>query len=226
MPEPVAYRQIQFRLPPGACELLLVRHGESEAAVENEPFELVEGHGDPALAPEGRAQAELVGERLASEPIDAIYVSNLRRTAQTAAPLAARLGLAPIVDRDLREVHLGEWERGLFRKKVMERDPVAIRMAEEQRWDVIPGAEPADQFTARARAAVERIAAAHADQCVAVFAHGGIIGELLSQATGATGFAFTPDNASVSQLVVTPERWVVRRFNDTAHLGVGLVTAR
>ena len=226
MPEPVVYRQIQFRLPPGATELILVRHGESEAAVEGEPFELVEGHGDPALASDGIAQAELVGERLASEPINAIYVSNLKRTSQTAAPLAGRLGITPIVDRDLREVHLGEWESGLFRKKVIERDPVALRMAEEQRWDVIPGAEPAEDFARRTRAAVERITTAHPDQCVAVFAHGGIIGEMLAQATGATGFAFTPDNASISQLIVTPQRWVVRRFNDTAHLGLGLATAR
>lgn len=226
MPEPAAYRQIQFRLPAGATELILVRHGESQAAIEGEPFELVEGHGDPALAPEGRAQAELVGERLASEPIDAIYVSNLQRTSQTAAPLVHRLGLTPVVDRDLREVHLGEWESGLFRKKVIERDPVAVRMSEEQRWDVIPGAEPQEQFAARARAAVERIAAAHPDQRVAVFAHGGIIGEMLCQATGARGFTFTPDNASVSQLIVTAERWVVRRFNDTTHLGLGLVTPR
>jgi len=226
VPEPTAYRQIQARVPPGATELILVRHGESEAAIEDAPFELVEGHGDPALAPEGRAQAELVGERLASEPIDAIYVSNLKRTSQTAAPLAQRLGITPVVDRDLREVYLGEWESGLFRKKVIERDPIAVRMSEEQRWDVIPGAEPAEQFTARTRAVVERIAAAHPDERVAVFAHGGIIGEMLCLATGAKGFAFTPDNASISQIVITPERWVARRFNDTAHLGVGLVTAR
>ena len=39
MPEPVVHRQIQFRMPPGAVELILVRHGESEAAIEGEPFE-------------------------------------------------------------------------------------------------------------------------------------------------------------------------------------------
>jgi probable phosphoglycerate mutase len=123
-------------------------------------------------------------------------------------------------------VYLGEWESGLFRKKVVERDPIAVRMSEEQRWDVIPGAEPSDQFAARTRAVVERIASAHADQRVAVFAHGGIIGEMLCLASGATGFAFTPDNASISQLIVTPLRWGVRRFNDTTHLGLGLVTPR
>ena len=126
----------------------------------------------------------------------------------------------------MREVYLGEWEDGTFRKKVMERDPIAVRMSEEQRWDVIPGAEPQADFSARTRAVIERIAAAHPDQRVAVFAHGGIIGEMLSQATGSKAFAFTSDNTGISQLVITPERWIVRRFNDTAHLGVGLTTSR
>src|SRR6185503_2012778 len=111
----------------------------------------------------GLEQAERVGGRLANERIDAIYVSNLVRTHQTAAPLARRLGLTPIEDRDLREVFLGEWESGIFRKKVVERDPIAVRMIEEQRWDVIPGAEPKEDFARRTRAVVERIAQAHPD---------------------------------------------------------------
>ena len=73
---------------------------------------------------------------------------------------------------------------------------------------------------------VERIAAAHPDQRVAVFAHGAIIGEMLSQATGANGFAYTSDNTGISQLVVTPDRWILRRFNDTAHLDGGRATRR
>ena len=58
------FRQSRFTTPPGACELVLVRHGESEPLVEGNPFPLVDGHGDPELAPEGRAQAERVGERV------------------------------------------------------------------------------------------------------------------------------------------------------------------
>ena len=58
------YRQPRFARPPGATEILLVRHGESRAATEDDPFPLVDGHGDPELHPAGRQQAERVGERL------------------------------------------------------------------------------------------------------------------------------------------------------------------
>lgn len=216
------YRQHRFHRPPGATELLLVRHGESEAAVPGRPFPMVDGHGDPALAPEGLEQAELVAERLADQAVDAIYVTTLRRTAQTAAPLATRLGIEPIVEPGLREVNLGEWEGGLFRQKVAEGDPAVVRMIAEERWDAIPGAEPAEAFAARVREAVGRIVAAHPDQRVAVFSHGGVIGEVLAQAARSRPFAFVGvDNGSISHLVVHGDRWLVRRVNDTAHLPGG-----
>ena len=217
--EPTAYRQFRFTLPPGGTDLLLVRHGESAPARADQPFPLVDGHGDPPLAPDGEREAELVGDRLAIEPIDAIYVSGLRRTVQTGAPLAKRLDLTPKVEPGLREVRLGEWEGGLFRIKVAKGDDLAVRMFTTQRWDVIPGAESTEDLAARVRAAIERIVAAHPDQRVAVFTHGGVIGQIVSMATGAAPFAFIDaDNASITQLVVIGDRWIVRRFNDTAHL--------
>jgi probable phosphoglycerate mutase len=217
---------MRFQPPPGATEVLLVRHGESEPAIEGQDFELVEGQGNPALSPEGREQAELVCRRLADERIDAIYVSSLRRTAQTAEPLAHRLSMSPVVDPDVREVFLGDWEGGLFRQKIVEQDPVAVRMRQEQRWDVIPGAEPAADFARRVRAAMERIAAAHPDQRVVVFSHGGTIAEVLALASHSQPFAFAgADNASISQVVISDERWAIRRFNDTAHLGAGFSTS-
>ena len=61
---------------------------------------------------------------------------------------------------------------------------------------------------------------------MAVVSHGGVIGQVLAQASGAGTFAFSgSDNAAVSQLVVTDDRWVIRRYNDTAHLGLAFTTA-
>ena len=219
-------RQLRFARPAGAAELLLVRHGESAAAVEGQPFPLVDGQGDPPLHEEGQRQAQLVADRLENENVTAIYVSTLQRTAQTAAPLAARLGITPVVEADIREVHLGEWEGGIFRKHVLEGHPLAVKMRTEQRWDVIPGAEPADAFRQRLRRGITTIASAHPDETVAVFSHGAAMGEIIAIATGGRAFAFGgSDNASISQLIVLGDQWMLRRFNDTAHLQLALSTA-
>jgi probable phosphoglycerate mutase len=213
------YRQGSLPVPPGALDLLLVRHGQSEAFSEDAPFPLTGGHGDPPLSARGRQQAERVGDRLAGAGLDAIYVTTLCRTVQTAAPLAERLGLTPRVEAGLREVFLGEWEGGLYRKMVAENHPVARRMFAEERWDVIPGAESLVAFDGRLRAAIARLEAAHRGQRVAAFTHGGVIGQVLALASRSRPFAFnTADNASISRLLITPERWWVRGFNDTAHL--------
>jgi probable phosphoglycerate mutase len=218
-PDAAGYRQHRFVPPPGATDLLLIRHGESQKAYLDQPFPLLDGHADPELAPTGLDQAERVAARLAAGHIDAIYTSGLRRTNQTAAPLAARLGLIPRLEPGLREVRLGIWEGGLFRIRVAEHHPIARRMWEQERWDVIPDAEPADDFAARLRAAIGRLAAAHPDQRLAVVVHGGVIGQILALATGSRRFAFIgADNGSISRLIVDGGQWIVGGFNDTAHL--------
>jgi probable phosphoglycerate mutase len=213
------YRQFRFQRPPGSTELVLVRHGESAPARFDRPYPYRDGHGDPELAPQGREQARKLADRFQHDHFDAIYVTTLRRTAETAAPLAERLGLVPKVEPDLREVHLGEWEGGLLRKHVAEGHPLVAEMNRKQRWDVIPGAETPEHLAERVGAGIRRIAAAHPDQRVLVVAHGGVIGQVLAMATGSEPFAFTgADNASVSRLVVAGEQWFLRGYNDTSHL--------
>jgi probable phosphoglycerate mutase len=222
------FPQSRFSPPPGATEILLVRHGESAPHVEGESFDLVDGHGDPPLAPGGWEQAKLAAQRLidTGERIAAVYVTTLQRTHQTAEPLLEYLEIEPTVIADLREVFLGDWEGGEFRKRVADADPIAQRMYVEQRWDVIPGAEPAHQFENRVRRGIERIATDHPDELVVAVVHGGVIGQIMNIATGSIGFAFTgSDNASISHIVVDGDRWVVRCWNDTSHLSPTFSTA-
>jgi probable phosphoglycerate mutase len=204
---------------PGATTVLLVRHGESAPAHPDRPFPLVDGHGDPPLDPVGHEQAKRLADRLAGEHIDAIYVTTLIRTLQTAAPLAERLGLEPVVEPDLREVYLGEWEGGEFRMRAAAGDPVFEQIFVQQRWDVIPGAEALEDFDRRCARGLARIVAAHPDGRVMVVVHGGVIGQLLHQVTGSSRFAFSgADNASISEIVVHERSTVLRRYNDAAHL--------
>jgi 2,3-bisphosphoglycerate-dependent phosphoglycerate mutase len=212
-------RQIKFAPPPGATQVVLVRHGESAPHRPGQLFALVDGHGDPPLSELGQWQAERVGERLAHEDIAAIYVSTLVRTHETAAPLATHLGLEPIVEHDLREVFLGDWEGGLYREKALEGHPAFRTMQLEERWDAIPGGESNESLTTRTVGALERIHQNHPDQMVAVVVHGGVIGALLAHAARSRPFAFAgADNGSIHHLVMTEQRWIVRRYNDTGHL--------
>ncbi len=212
--------QQQYAPPPDATELVLVRHGASAAAIAGAPFPLFEGQGNPELAPQGRAQAERVAARLAAESFTALFVSPFARTVQTAEPIAAACGLEPVTIRELREVHTGELEGGAFRIAVAEGDPRIARLFAEERWDVIPGAEPMEAFADRVRSAAAAVVRAAGSGAAVVVTHGAFIAELCRQAAGSRRFAFiTVDNASITRLVVLGDgRQILRSFNDTAHL--------
>jgi 2,3-bisphosphoglycerate-dependent phosphoglycerate mutase len=84
--------------------LWLVRHGESTW----NRLGLAQGHCDQArLTRRGLRQAWAVAAELRGRPIGALYSSDLRRALQTAAPLAAALGLPVSRDARLRERCLG-----------------------------------------------------------------------------------------------------------------------
>ena len=160
----MTYRQSGFPAIPGAVDIMLISHGESQQYTPGVPFPWRAGMAIPRSHRAATSRPNCSPDRLASAPIDAIYVTSLCRTAQTAAPLAERLGLTPVVEPDLREVHLGEWEGGEYRQRVAEHDPLVMEAFARERWDVIPGAESPAGVSARVRGAIGRIARAHREQ--------------------------------------------------------------
>jgi probable phosphoglycerate mutase len=129
------------------------------------------------------------------------------------------LGLDVAIERDLREIYLGEWEGGLLRQKAAENHPTYQKMLLEERWDAIPGAETNEEFGDRCLGALEKIAARHLGELVLCAVHGGVIGSALARIAESRPFAFVgADNCSISQIIWTESQWTIRRFNDSSHL--------
>ena len=212
--------QKRHTLPSDAREIILVRHGSSDASkAEKSTFDN-RVLADSPLMPQGHEQAQALAERLRHEPISRIFITQLKRTRQTAAPLASLLGIDPIVVAELREAHLGDYEHD-FPARSAAGDPLIKRMLVEETWDMIPNAEPVAAFRARVRAGIDSILAQLEPGAVAAaFTHGGTIGEICRQASGCRPMAFIgAENGSVSRLVVYGDRrWSVRCFNDVSHL--------
>ncbi|WP_157850907.1 histidine phosphatase family protein [Mycolicibacterium obuense] len=204
-------------------EVVLVRHGSSATSADTP---MLAGHSDPNLSAQGEVQAgilaEVLGRRDPSRTV--LFVTPLRRTAQTAEPTAAVLGATPTVLGELREVCLGTFEGLEFEKRSQAGDPLLQRVFDEQRWDVLPGAESMAAFTQRVSAGMAMVLnGVPALSTAIVFTHGGVIAEACRQVTGSQPFAFVAvENGSLTRFTVEAGgRWRLRSFNDTAHLTVG-----
>lgn len=88
-------------------KLYLIRHGQTSSNTTHALDTAFPGAG---LTDIGREQAEGLVKRLDGVRIDAIGTSDLVRTGETAAPLAAARGIEPSVDERLREARAGDLE--------------------------------------------------------------------------------------------------------------------
>ena len=95
----------RLRRPLTRVRVWLLRHGASTT-----PAGVTIGAGDPPLSDAGRAEAERLTRSLAARPLVAVWSSDLRRAAATAAIVAAPHGLAVATTRALRELDFGAWE--------------------------------------------------------------------------------------------------------------------
>ena len=198
----------------GTTELLLIRHGRSADVVPGS----AESE-DPPLHERGVQQAAALAERLASKSIAAIYASNMRRAVETALPLAEPRGLAVEQVPDLREVFLGDWERGEFRRRAAARDPEWMRAMESGRWDNVPGSEGDAAFRARVCGAIDAIEGRHAGDTVAVVCHGGVVNVFLAALVGIDRSQFVAiENTSVTVVRSSPLGRVLVAVNDCHHL--------
>lgn len=197
-------------------ELLLIRHG---LPVRREG---VDGPADPELSPAGVEQALHLAAYLASEQIDAVYASPLRRALQTAEPLTSGRHLEVIVVDAV-----AEWDRNSNEYVPIEE----LKAANDPRWHAMmrgewDADETPEQFCERVVTALDALVDAHPGQKIAVSCHGGVINAYLAHVLGlpvSQGF-FYPNYTSIHRIAASRSghRSIVT-VNETAHLrGTGL----
>lgn len=201
--------------PRRTTEIVLVRHAET---LDGDDV-LVGGQSNPPLSPHGLEQAARIAARLASESIEGVFVTPLRRTVQTAQPLADAREHVPQVVPSLREVQLGDLERQFASTQL--RRAAMREVLRRQRWEIGAGAEPASAFGARVAEGLAAVADAvpRGSRAVA-FVHGGVIAEACRQATGSRPLAFLRHlrHASITRLHYGHHGMTLDVFNDAAHL--------
>ncbi len=201
--------------------LLVIRHGETAWNTESR----IQGHIDIPLNDKGRWQAERVGVALADEQaLDAIYSSDLQRACLTAQAIADARQLPITLDATLRERHFGHFE-GKTQAEIAAHWPEDARRWRERDPSYGPeGGESLQDFYQRCIEAVQRVAAQHPGETIAIVAHGGVLDCLYRAATGVALDAprtWHINNASVNRLLYSPEGLSLLAWGDTRHLDEG-----
>lgn len=177
-----------------------------------------QGHGDHLLSARGEEQARALGRRLAGKEYDVVLASDLARTLQT-AELA---GLDAIPDPAWREIDIGRWQ-GLTRAEVHELFPEEAAALRDGRPVRMGGGESWDDFSVRVSVALRDLTArTPAGSRVLVLTHGGSVHSVLGSGLRFAGRGRTwplerVRNASVTEVILAPERFHLHSYNDARH---------
>lgn len=200
---------------------VLLRHGET--ALTPEKRFSGSGGSDPELSAAGRHQAECIARSLAARgTVEEIVSSPLRRCRETAAAVAARLGLEVRIEEGLRETDFGAWE-GLTFAEVRERHgPDLDAWLASAKAAPTGGGESFAEVTRRVSATRDRLTTRHAGRTVLLVTHVTPIKTLIRLALGAPPeamFRMELSAASVSAVAYYADgNASVRLLNDTSHL--------
>jgi broad specificity phosphatase PhoE len=190
----------------------LVRHGEHVLRGRGILAGRTPGVG---LTATGHAEIAAVAERLAGEPIDAIYASPLQRTKESAVILAGRLDLPVQYRDDIIELDFGEWTGLTFDE-----------VRRDARWEawrtcrsmaVVPGGEGMRQVQERTINALTELRRAHDGGAVVIVSHGDVIRAAILFALGMPLDLYARVEiglASISTIEIADFGFCVRQLNE------------
>jgi probable phosphoglycerate mutase len=178
-------------------------------------------HQDSPISAAGRARAERLAASLADRSVCALYVSEYRRTQETAAPAASRFGLTPVVDARLNEFDNGLLEP-LTEEQVRQTYPEVWQGFQDRAYDFrFPGGETGAEAAGRIAAFLEEVRIKHADGGVLIVCHEGLIRLMMCHIMELPVYRrgnFHVDFCGLTEIRYQPEYrcWKLIRFNQSA----------
>lgn len=200
--------------------ILLVRHGETEWNRKRR----VQGWAPVALTDEGHSQAASLADRLASDySVDRLISSDLRRTLETARPIARAVDCELTTDRRWRERNFGVLQGLGYGELFLGYPEFTLSEVGYRAAEAIPegGESLLDQRERVLDGFRELRASLAADETAVVVTHGGplylVVGWLRGLDIEATILDQDQGNCALNEIVDESEL-TIRRENDCSHL--------
>jgi broad specificity phosphatase PhoE len=149
-------------------KIILERHGQSLGNRDG----IYLGHTDLGLSEKGKIEAEITANHLQNEKITAVYSSDLRRAMETALPHCKIHSTELKTSRELREMHVGDWE-GQDVKELKKLEEFTIKRT--YRDFVYPGGEGVVEAYKRMKKEIVRIAEENPETTILIVSHSAAI---------------------------------------------------
>ena len=195
--------------------IYLIRHGRQCSKLCNVDVE---------LAPEGREQADLLGQRLKTYDIEAVYSSDLIRARETADIITKHLNKPRVIDERWQEANFGGMT-GLTNDEMREKygDFLEKRATMTEDIPYPDGGENCRMVFERSFEALKDLTKENYEN-VCVVTHGGVIRALLTGIVGADyakwlTYGRQLENCSISHILYDEKMktFHIERLNDFAH---------
>ena len=198
-------------------QIILVRHGETPWNKDK----IFRGTVDIPLNDTGREEADLAGEWLQKEIINAAYCSPLSRARDTAQAICKYHKVQVVDLPGLADINYGEWQ-GLPLTEVKEVYADLYRQWETAPHTVrFPKGETLEEVKARAWAAVEEVVQRHPGQTILLAAHRAVNKVLIAAFIGLDNSNFWrigQDTTAVNRFTLVGDTWNIMSVNDICHL--------
>jgi len=199
--------------------ITLIRHGQTLWNAARR----MQGHTDIPLCDIGLAQAEKVAARLASQPCDVIYTSDLVRAAKTADVIKSviKSHQAACIAEVVTTTALRESSFGIFEGRVYDEAREEME-AYRQRGQPYPEAESYDEFFGRVQDFLKEVTASGHEH-IYIVSHGGTITAMICHLLGLPyerRVDYRVGNTALYSFKRDADLFVMTLENDTSHLDV------